>query len=117
MQSFEKFGDGMLNVIEEEEGEVQPTALEVPGQDALSSHGLARVVYSEAEFDIMKQDIIKCKSLGVNGIVSGVLIKDNTIDIERTKELISLNENFLSSNISAVRSENFNAAAAGIWPI
>ncbi|MCH2033101.1 MAG: copper homeostasis protein CutC [Tenacibaculum sp.] len=47
-------------------------------------------VYSEAEFDIMKQDIVKCKSLGVNGIVSGVLMKDNTIDIERTKELISL---------------------------
>jgi copper homeostasis protein len=47
-------------------------------------------VYSEAEFDIMKQDIIKCKSLGVNGIVSGVLMKDNTIDLERTKELISL---------------------------
>lgn len=47
-------------------------------------------VYSEAEFDIMKQDIVKCKSLGVNGIVSGALMKDNTIDIERTKELISL---------------------------
>ncbi|CAL2083792.1 Copper homeostasis protein CutC [Tenacibaculum sp. 190524A05c] len=47
-------------------------------------------VYSEAEFDIMKQDIIKCKSLGVNGIVSGVLMTNNTIDIERTKELISL---------------------------
>ena len=47
-------------------------------------------VYSEAEFDIMKQDIVKCKSLGVNGIVSGVLMKDNTIDLERTKELILL---------------------------
>ncbi|MFY7672427.1 copper homeostasis protein CutC [Tenacibaculum sp. MEBiC06402] len=47
-------------------------------------------VYSEAEFDIMKQDIIKCKSLGVNGIVSGVLMQDNTIDVERTKELISI---------------------------
>ena len=47
-------------------------------------------VYSEDEFEIMKQDIVKCKSLGVNGIVSGVLRKDNTIDIERTEELISL---------------------------
>lgn len=47
-------------------------------------------VYSEAEFDIMKQDIIKCKSLGVNGIVSGVLMNNNIIDFERTKELISL---------------------------
>ncbi|AUC14743.1 copper homeostasis protein CutC [Tenacibaculum sp. SZ-18] len=47
-------------------------------------------VYSKAEFDIMKQDIIKCKSLGVNGIVSGVLKDNNTIDEKRSKELISL---------------------------
>lgn len=47
-------------------------------------------VYSEEEFDIMKHDIQLCKNLGCEGIVSGVLNKDNTIDIERTKELIDL---------------------------
>lgn len=46
--------------------------------------------YSEAEFDIMKQNIQLCKDLGASGIVSGVLNSDNTIDIERTKELIEL---------------------------
>lgn len=46
--------------------------------------------YSDAEFDIIKQDIQICKELGCQGIVSGVLNTDNTIDIERTKELIAL---------------------------
>ncbi|MCK0109172.1 copper homeostasis protein CutC [Flavobacteriaceae bacterium S0825] len=47
-------------------------------------------VYTEEEFDIMKQDIQLCKNLGCAGIVSGILNKDNTIDIERTKELLEL---------------------------
>lgn len=47
-------------------------------------------VYSDLEFDIIKEDIIACKDMGVDGIVSGVLNTDNTIDIERTKELIAL---------------------------
>lgn len=46
--------------------------------------------YSEAEFDIMKNDILFCKELGCNGIVSGVLLNDNTIDKKRTRELIEL---------------------------
>lgn len=51
--------------------------------------------YSEIEFEIMKQDIQLCKDLGCSvpiaiGIVSGVLNKDNTIDVERTKQLIEL---------------------------
>ncbi len=49
-------------------------------------------MYSDLEFDIMKEDIIVCKQLGVDGIVSGVLNTDNTIDIERTKELIELSK-------------------------
>ena len=44
--------------------------------------------YSDAEFDIMKRDILFCKEQGCNSIVSGVLKNDNTIDIPRTKELI-----------------------------
>lgn len=46
--------------------------------------------YSEADFEIMKQDIQNCKELGCHGIVSGILNVDNTIDIERTKKLIAL---------------------------
>ncbi|MCK0146035.1 copper homeostasis protein CutC [Arenibacter sp. F26102] len=46
--------------------------------------------YSNLEFEIMKKDIALCKELGFNGIVSGVLYKDFTLDVERTKELIKL---------------------------
>jgi len=49
-------------------------------------------IYSDLEFDIMKEDIIECKKLGVDGIVSGILNADNTIDIEKTKELIELSK-------------------------
>ena len=44
--------------------------------------------YTESEFEIMKHDIQLCKDLGFAGIVSGVLNKDNSIDIKRTKQLI-----------------------------
>ena len=45
--------------------------------------------YSDDEFDIMKQDIQICQELGCQGIVSGVLNSDKTIDIERTQKLIA----------------------------
>jgi len=48
--------------------------------------------YSNEEFEIMKQDIQLCKSLGCNGIVSGVLTEDNIIDIKRTQELVELSK-------------------------
>ncbi|MCM4152872.1 copper homeostasis protein CutC [Arenibacter sp. N53] len=48
--------------------------------------------YSDLEFEIMKKDIELCKELGFNGIVSGVLKKDFTLDVERTKELINLSK-------------------------
>lgn len=49
-------------------------------------------IYSDAEFEIMKQDIQICKDLGCQGIVSGVLNSDNTVDKERTQELIELSK-------------------------
>ncbi|MDL5514032.1 copper homeostasis protein CutC [Arenibacter sp. M-2] len=45
--------------------------------------------YSDLEFGIMKRDIAICRELGFNGIVSGVLSKDFTLDYKRTKELIT----------------------------
>lgn len=47
-------------------------------------------VYLSDEFEIMKKDIELCKEIGVETVVFGILKKDNTIDIERTKELIEL---------------------------
>ena len=49
-------------------------------------------VYSNSEFDIMKTDIQLCKDLGCQGIVSGVLNSDKTIDLKKTKELIELSK-------------------------
>src|SRR5690606_30794264 len=46
--------------------------------------------YSDLEFDSMKADIALCAELGFNGIVSGVLFRDFTLDVERTKELLAL---------------------------
>ncbi|MDX1364760.1 copper homeostasis protein CutC [Arenibacter latericius] len=48
--------------------------------------------YTEREFEIMKHDIEMCKELGFNGIVSGVLLSDFSLDVERTKELVELSK-------------------------
>ena len=45
-------------------------------------------VYSNDEFEIMKKDIIICKELGVETVVFGILNNNNTIDIDRTRELV-----------------------------
>jgi copper homeostasis protein len=44
--------------------------------------------YSVAEFDAMLQDIDLCVELGFQGVVSGVLHKDFTLDLARTRQLI-----------------------------
>lgn len=46
--------------------------------------------YSELEFEIMKKDIEVAKSMGVDGVVFGILNKDGTIDKRRCLELINL---------------------------
>ncbi len=47
-------------------------------------------IYSDEEFELMKQDIVKFKEMGCKGIVSGILNSDKSIDIKRTKELVEL---------------------------
>ncbi|MDR2834620.1 MAG: copper homeostasis protein CutC [Bacteroidales bacterium] len=44
--------------------------------------------YSEEEFEIILSDIEFCKEMKVNGIVSGILLKNGRVDIERTKILL-----------------------------
>lgn len=46
--------------------------------------------YSDLEFEIMKNDILHCKKIGVEGVVFGLLNLDGTIDATRTKELVEL---------------------------
>ncbi|WP_293788177.1 copper homeostasis protein CutC [uncultured Pedobacter sp.] len=47
-------------------------------------------LYSEMEFEIMKEDIKICKSLNCDGVVIGILKADGTVDKERCAELIQL---------------------------
>lgn len=46
--------------------------------------------YSDEEFEGMKKDIEFCRSIGVGGIVSGILLPNGQIDINRTQSLIEL---------------------------
>lgn len=46
--------------------------------------------YNSAEFETIKEDLLQCKSLGVNGVVVGFLHPDLTIDVEKTKEIVKL---------------------------
>ena len=47
-------------------------------------------LYTDVEFEVMKKDIIMTKNLGANGVVLGILNRDGSVDIERTKELVYL---------------------------
>lgn len=47
-------------------------------------------LYSDYEYEVMKDDILRAKSLGADGIVLGLLSADGTIDRERTAALIEL---------------------------
>lgn len=46
--------------------------------------------YSQNEFEMMKEDIIFCKEAGCQGIATGILLSDNSVDTERTKEIVQL---------------------------
>jgi copper homeostasis protein len=47
-------------------------------------------LYSDDDFEIMKNDVLICKQLGCDGIVTGVLTKDGKVDKKRCKELIEI---------------------------
>lgn len=46
--------------------------------------------YSDLEFDIMKEDILMCKELNVDGVVFGILFPDGNVDTTRMKQLVEL---------------------------
>lgn len=47
-------------------------------------------LYSESEFEMMREDILIAKKTGVNGVVFGLLLPDGSVDVPRTKQLVSL---------------------------
>jgi copper homeostasis protein len=47
-------------------------------------------LYSDIEFDVMARDILACKQLGADGVVTGLLTADGDIDVARTRHLVEL---------------------------
>lgn len=47
-------------------------------------------LYSDAEFEVMKQDLLMIQSLGFKGAVIGLLKEDGHIDIKRTSQLVEI---------------------------
>jgi copper homeostasis protein len=47
-------------------------------------------LYSDDDFEIMKNDVAICKELGCNGIVTGILTTDGKVDKNRCRELIEM---------------------------
>lgn len=49
-------------------------------------------LYTQEEFDAMKDDIKAAQDIGCEGVVIGILNKDGGIDLEKCKELIALSK-------------------------
>lgn len=47
-------------------------------------------LYTEEEFELMQQDVLLCKQLGCDGVVTGLLLPDGTVDDRRTARLVEL---------------------------
>ncbi|MCX6267814.1 MAG: copper homeostasis protein CutC [Bacteroidetes bacterium] len=47
-------------------------------------------LYSEAEFNIMQEDIRVAKKTGADGVVFGILLPDGTVDVKRMNMLVKL---------------------------
>ena len=63
--------------------------LQIPIMVMIRPRG-ADFLYSDAEFKIMKNDILTAKELGANGVVFGILKPDGSIDTERMGHLVEL---------------------------
>jgi copper homeostasis protein len=47
-------------------------------------------VYSEAELDVMRRDIVAARGLGADGVVIGALRPDGTVNTEQTRSLVDV---------------------------
>lgn len=47
-------------------------------------------LYSDAEFEAMKADVLYCKEHRAKGVVLGMLREDGSVDVDRTVELVKL---------------------------
>jgi copper homeostasis protein len=47
-------------------------------------------LYSDAEFEQMKHDVVFARECGADGVVFGLLTADGDVDVARTRELVAL---------------------------
>lgn len=47
-------------------------------------------LYSDEEFELMKEEVIFCKENKIDGVVLGILTAEGEVDMNRTRELIQL---------------------------
>ena len=47
-------------------------------------------LYSDADFEVIKSDVVTCKSLGCDGIVTGMLDAAGNIDLARVTQIVAL---------------------------
>ncbi len=80
------------------EGGITPSASLIELTRATVSNGIFVMIrprggdfyYDPDEFEIMRRDIAVAKRLGADGVVFGLLNRDGTVDIERTRKLVDL---------------------------
>ncbi|MCP4378979.1 MAG: copper homeostasis protein CutC [bacterium] len=63
--------------------------LDIPVNVIVRSRG-GDFLYSQTEFEIIKEDVIMCRELKANGVVIGFLNQDGSVDIGRTREIVEL---------------------------
>ena len=47
-------------------------------------------LYSDLEFEVMREEIASARRLGADGLVLGLLDEDGRVDLDRTRELVNL---------------------------
>lgn len=64
-------------------------ALNIPIRVMIRPRG-GHFIYTAAELDQMRQSILLCQDIGVDGVVLGILDKNNELDLEAMRPLIEL---------------------------
>jgi len=47
-------------------------------------------LYSDLEYEIIKQDVVRCREAGVDGVVIGFLTAGGKVDVQRTREIVQM---------------------------